>query len=101
MSSIQQRKARDELAQGNQTMTNNQSQGAHAQPQAAPHSSQQATDFFLRRKQVEELAAISRASIYRLIKAGKFPAPVSLGTGSVRWRLSDITAWQSSLTKTA
>jgi prophage regulatory protein len=61
----------------------------------------QQTDSLLRRKQVEELAAISRASIYRLIKAGKFPAPVALGTGSVRWRLSDVTAWQQSLTTTA
>ena len=44
----------------------------------------QLADFLLRRKEVERIAGISRASIYRLIKAGKFPAPVSLGTGSVR-----------------
>jgi prophage regulatory protein len=61
----------------------------------------QLTDFLLRRKEVELIAGISRASIYRLIKAGKFPAPVNLGTGAVRWKLSDVTAWQSSLTKTA
>ncbi len=61
----------------------------------------QLTDYLLRRKEVERIAGISRASIYRLIKAGKFPAPVALGTGSVRWKQSDIIAWQSSLTKTA
>lgn len=58
-------------------------------------------DFLLHRKQVEKQAGISRASIYRLIKAGKFPAPYSLNTGAVRWKQSDITAWQASLTQTA
>jgi len=57
----------------------------------------QLTDFLLRRKEVEKIAGISRASIYRLIKIGKFPAPVSLGTGGVRWRQSDIIMWQSNL----
>lgn len=61
----------------------------------------QIADFLLRRKEVEELAGISRASIYRMMKAGKFPAPVSLGTGSVRWKQSDVIAWQQSLTTTA
>lgn len=63
-------------------------------------TAQQLTDFLLRRKEVERIAGISRASIYRNIKAGKFPAPVSLGTGAVRWRQSDVIAWQQSLTTT-
>jgi prophage regulatory protein len=58
-------------------------------------------DYLLPRKTVEKLSGLSRASIYRLIKAGKFPAPFSLGTGAVRWKQSDVVAWQSSLTKTA
>jgi prophage regulatory protein len=61
----------------------------------------QLTDFLLRRTEVQQIAGISRATIYRLIKAGKFPHPVSLGTGSVRWKQSDVIAWQSSLTKTS
>jgi prophage regulatory protein len=61
----------------------------------------QLTDFLLRRKEVERIAGISRASIYRLIKAGKFPHPVSLGTGAVRWKQSDVIAWQLSLIKTS
>jgi len=61
----------------------------------------QLTDFLLRRKEVECIAGISRASIYRLIKAGKFPALVSLGTGAVRWKQSDVIAWQQSLASTA
>jgi prophage regulatory protein len=59
----------------------------------------QPTDFLLRRKEVERQAGLSRASIYRLIQAKKFPASVSLGTGAVRWKQSDITAWQASLAK--
>lgn len=65
-----------------------------------PITAHQPTDFLLRRKEVERIAGISRASIYRLMKFGKFPRPVSLGTGSVRWRQSDVNAWQASLTKT-
>ena len=71
------------------------------QREAANQTAQQLTDFLLRRKEVEKIAGISRASIYRLIKIGKFPAPVALGTGSVRWKQSDVIAWQSSLIKTA
>jgi len=65
------------------------------------NNEQQLTDFLLRRREVEQQVALSRASLYRLIHAGKFPRPVSLGTGSVRWKQSDITAWQQSLTTTA
>ena len=60
----------------------------------------QSADFLLRRKEVERIVSLSSASIYRLIKIGKFPRPVALGTGSVRWKQSDLVAWQSSLLKT-
>ncbi len=65
-----------------------------------PNLTHQSVDFLLRRKEVERITALSRASIYRLIKINKFPRPVALGTGSVRWKQSDIAAWQLSLTKT-
>ena len=58
---------------------------------------QQISEILLRRKEVERLTALSRATIYRLIKAGKFPLPVEIGTGSVRWRQTDVLAWQASL----
>ena len=58
-------------------------------------------DLLLPRRTVEKQAGISRATIYRMIKAGKFPRPVSIGTGAVRWKQSDVTAWQKSLTATA
>lgn len=65
--------------------------------QAAPAQQNQAVDFLLSRKTVEKLSGLSRATIYRLIKSGKFPRPLSIGTGSVRWRQSDVIAWQQSL----
>ena len=70
--------------------------------QSTPAPAQQfhSTDFLLRRGEVEKLAGLSRASIYRLIKAGKFPRPVALGSGGVRWKQSAISAWQQSLSTT-
>lgn len=66
----------------------------------APDQQHQTVDFLIPRKTVEKLSGLSRATIYRLIKAGKFPRPLSIGTGSVRWRQSDIIAWQQSLSLT-
>ena len=70
--------------------------------QSAPaHSPQhQAVDFFLPCKTVVQLTGLSRATIYRLIKSGKFPRPLSVSAGAVRWRQSDVIAWQQSLTAT-
>jgi prophage regulatory protein len=67
--------------------------------QSAPALDQQhqAVDYLIPRKTVEKLSGLSRATIYRLIKSGKFPRPLSIGTGSVRWRQSDVIAWQQSL----
>lgn len=50
-------------------------------------------------KVVVEMCAISRSTIYRLIKDKDrlFPAPVSLtGVRSVAWRLSEIEEWVNS-----
>ncbi|MFA6016380.1 MAG: AlpA family phage regulatory protein [Gallionellaceae bacterium] len=58
------------------------------------------TDFLLPRKTVEKLSGLSRATIYRLMKIGKFPNSVSIGTGAVRWRQSDVMDWQMSLPST-
>jgi prophage regulatory protein len=62
---------------------------------------QHPADFLLPRKTVEKLSGLSRSTIYRLIQQNKFPRPLSIGTGAVRWKQSDVIAWQSSLTKTA
>lgn len=47
----------------------------------------------LRRKQVEARTGLSRSSIYAAIKAGTFPAPVSLGEKSVGWLQHEIDGW--------
>ena len=36
---------------------------------------------------------LSRATIYRWMKEGKFPKPIHLGTNMVRWKKSDIDNW--------
>lgn len=71
------------------------------QSNAAQCHSGQVADILIPRKAVEKLSGLSRATIYRLMKAGKFPRPLSIGTGSVRWRQSDIVAWQQSLSPSA
>ena len=45
------------------------------------------------RQQVEKLFQVSRPTLYRWIKQGKFPKQVHLGANMVRWRVSDIKAW--------
>ena len=50
-------------------------------------------DRLLRRREVEELTGLSRASIYRLKRDGRFPAPVRVSDTAVRWKASDITIW--------
>lgn len=50
----------------------------------------------LRRKQVEARTAMPRSSMYAAIKAGTFPAPISLGEKSVGWLEHEIDTWISS-----
>lgn len=53
----------------------------------------QTTLIILRRKQVEARTGLSRSTIYDRIKAGTFPAPISLGAKAVGWIESEIDAW--------
>ena len=47
----------------------------------------------LRRKEVEQLTALSRSRIYDLMGKGEFPLPVRLGSMSVAWASTEIDAW--------
>lgn len=49
---------------------------------------------FLKANQVCDLAGFSRTELYRRIKAGKFPKPLSLGPAMSRWDEAEIIAWQ-------
>lgn len=40
--------------------------------------------------------SVSRSTIWRWLKEGKFPKPIRLGEGSTRWRLSDLEDWEKS-----
>ena len=47
----------------------------------------------LTRKQVEEKVQLTTSSIYRLMRAGKLPAPIRIGENAVRWRSDELSAW--------
>lgn len=48
---------------------------------------------FLRLSEVRGRVPYSRATIYRLITAGLFPRPYSLGARAVAWLESEVDAW--------
>ena len=43
-------------------------------------------------REVCRLAAVSHATLYRLVKAGKFPKPLRVGPQVSRWRSDEIAA---------
>lgn len=49
-------------------------------------------DSLLRLPQVLSIVSVSRATWYRGITAGLYPAPVQIGLRAVGWRSSQITA---------
>tara|TARA_B110001450_G_scaffold8599_1_gene8620 strand:- start:50 stop:265 length:216 start_codon:yes stop_codon:yes gene_type:complete len=51
------------------------------------------SDTYLKRQELEAKFDISKATIYRWTKAGKFPAAIHLGKNMVRWKSSEIEAW--------
>ena len=51
------------------------------------------SDTYLKRQQIEAKLDVSRATIYRWTKAGKFPAGSHLGENMVRWKSSQVEAW--------
>jgi len=55
----------------------------------------QAALSILRRKQVEARTGLSRSTLYAKVKAGEFPAPVSLGARAVGWIEGEVDAWLS------
>lgn len=47
----------------------------------------------LRRQEVQEKTGLSSSAIYALIKKGRFPGSVPLGSNSVAWLESEIDDW--------
>ncbi|WP_271013923.1 helix-turn-helix transcriptional regulator, partial [Pseudomonas aeruginosa] len=54
---------------------------------------QQPQPALLRLPHVCAQVALSKSQIYRLIRAGEFPAPVRLGANSVAWPAEQVGAW--------
>ena len=47
----------------------------------------------LRRREVERLTRLSKASIYRKMRSGTFSLPLKLGERSVAWCTEEINDW--------
>lgn len=54
-------------------------------------------DRLLRRPEVQHLTGLSKSTLYEMIAAGRFPKPLCVAARAVRWRASDIAAWQKGL----
>ena len=52
-------------------------------------------DRLLRREEVETRCGLARSSIYREMRAGRFPTPLKIGPRAVRWPASEIENWLS------
>jgi predicted DNA-binding transcriptional regulator AlpA len=48
---------------------------------------------FLRAPQVLAMVPISAPTLWRMVKAGRFPAPCKLAPNVTAWRLTDVQAW--------
>lgn len=43
--------------------------------------------------EVANLLKISRPSLWRWCREGKFPSPIKIGENSSRWRACDVESW--------
>ena len=50
---------------------------------------------FMRLPMVMNWTGLGRSTIYRMIAANKFPAPVVLATRAVAWRVTDLECWSA------
>ena len=55
------------------------------------------TERMLNLFEVCDMAGVSKSTIYRMVEAGTFPAPVHVGPRASRWRQSAINQWLESL----
>ncbi|MEX0603838.1 MAG: helix-turn-helix domain-containing protein [Marinobacter sp.] len=51
---------------------------------------------YLSDKHISERYEVSRQTVWRWVREGKFPAPLKLGPNCTRWKLSDVEAWEAS-----
>lgn len=53
------------------------------------------TDRFIDLHEVKWLAGLGKTTIYHLISAGEFPAPIKLSGTASRWSLQEVQEWQA------
>lgn len=53
----------------------------------------QTDERFLRLKAVLDRTALTRPTLYRLVKEGNFPRQIHIGPGCVAWLESDVQKW--------
>jgi len=58
-----------------------------------PKTSGMEGERILRSKKVQKLTGVSRTTLWRLERKGKFPARISLCPGSIGWRSSEVDEW--------
>jgi prophage regulatory protein len=51
------------------------------------------SDCILRIGEVTRRVGLARATLYRYVSRGDFPAPVRLGSRASGWRLSEVLEW--------
>ena len=50
-------------------------------------------DALINRREVERQTGLARSTIYKNMRAGRFPLPIKISTKAVRWRQADIAAY--------
>lgn len=58
-------------------------------------------DKILRWPEVQSATGLSRSTVWRLIRAGKFPSSVKITDHATGWKQSEIEAWLASRQATA
>ena len=51
----------------------------------------------LKVRDVCDLTGLARSSVYRLVRAGRFPPPIHISPSAPRWRRAVIAAWLNSI----
>ncbi len=52
-------------------------------------------------REVGERYGVSRLSVWRWVRDGRFPPPVKVGSRATRWRLADLEAFEAELGQNA
>ena len=66
---------------------------SHIPPEGNAIPAVPALERLIGRKEVLILIGISNATLWRWIKAGRFPAPLKIGKKKVAWRSSVLAGW--------